>query len=84
MIVNGKKRDIRDDDVVLDYGNLRDKRGKFLWQVIPCDRWQPVRRLMRGDLMEALGEPHNRPPMFLNLWRVPGQSVATLLDKLGC
>jgi hypothetical protein len=83
MIVSGKKRDICDDDVVLDYSDLRDEKG-FLWQVIPCDSWQPVRRLMRGDLMEAVGEPHNRPPIFLNLWRVPGQFVPTLLGKLGC
>ncbi len=81
MTVIGRKRPICDHDKVLDYGNLMDARtGRVDWEVIPCANWQLVRRPMeRCQLMDAIGEPRNRPPMFLHLWRVPDAFVAALL-----
>jgi len=80
--VCGTKRPMCDDDVLLDYGNLREG-GRFLWEIIPCHEWDPVEPpLSRYDLMKALGKPPDTPPRFLRLWQVPDPFVAPLLGLI--
>jgi len=85
MTVSGTKRRISHEDVLLDYGNLRE------WEfIIPCDkrcrcdRDRSFGRDYLGDLMEALGKPRRFPPMFLYLHRVPQEFVPQLLHRIGC
>ena len=82
MTVKEEKRDICDDDVVLDYGNLREGSG-FIWEIIPCHKWCPCNpHLLRGGLMKAIGKPRDTPPRFLSLYRVPDQFVPALLGLI--
>jgi len=76
MTVQGPRRLITDEDVVYDYGNLRE------WEVIPCRDGRPLPELSRGDLMAALGKPRRTPPRFLGLWRVPDRNERELLRRL--
>jgi hypothetical protein len=75
--VTGTRRPISDDDVVYQFGNLRE------WFVIPCGKRQPVRPLRRGGAMELLGNPPDTPPRYWNLWKVPHERVPALVGKLG-
>jgi len=77
LTVTGPRRPIRDDDVVYDYGNLRE------WSVIPCKTLKPVRPLPRGDVMELLGQPRDTPPRYWSLWKVPHHFISALLARLG-
>ena len=77
LTVTGTRRPIAHDDVVYDYGNLRE------WSVIPGKPFKPVRALARGDAMELLGQPRDTPPRYWSLWKVPHSYVPALMGRLG-
>lgn len=66
--VDGARRPIRDDDVVFDFGNLRE------WSIIPCRDFQPA-SLSLEDLLALLGKVS---PRFLSLWRMPSDGSKLL------
>lgn len=79
MKVNGTARKISSQDVVGDYGNLKDEKD-FVWRVVPCHGWEPIDPpLPRPNLMEAICKPPKTPPRFLHLWRVRDELVPGLL-----
>jgi hypothetical protein len=69
--VCGERRPIHPDDSVFDFGNLKD------WSVIPCEDFQEA-FLPLEDLLTILGRDGT---IFLNLWRIPDESVALKLQE---
>jgi hypothetical protein len=63
--VDGAIREQVPNDVVFDYGDLRE------WRVIPCRDFQAA-HLPLSELLNLLAK-HN--PRFLSLWRIPNPSL---------
>lgn len=77
VTVSGSKRGIASDDLVYEYGNLKE------WSILPCGGMKPVRDVPRADVMESVGKPGDTNPRFWSLWQVPDQRVGKLLHTLG-
>jgi hypothetical protein len=69
--VDGTIRKQVPDDVVFDFGDLRD------WSVIPCRDFQAA-SVSLENLLALLGKDN---PRFLSLWRMPDDLLASKLLK---
>ena len=69
--VDGAPREISPDDVVFEYGNLRE------WQLIPTRDFRRA-ELPYDTLKKLLGAEN---PRFLSLWRIPGDGRAEQILK---
>jgi hypothetical protein len=72
MTVVGSMRPIQSNDVVFDFGDLKE------WSIIPCEGFQAARLSLR-DLREVLNVEN---PRFLNLWQMPESLGEKLLKAI--